>query len=142
MKSIIKFLIISLALLFAFYIIGNTTTVRAEDRVKFYKLGDTLSEQTVKEIIGLYASGKKADQMLKTIYCESGYKNIQSNIVSKGERENSWGLAQINLKWNPQVEKEQALDPHFAIKWMSDNWETTKWYGLNRADNTCNLIYK
>jgi len=80
--------------------------------------------------------------MLKTIYCESGYKNIQSNIVSKGERENSWGLAQINLKWNPQVEKEQALDPHFAIKWMSDNWETTKWYGLNRADNTCNLIYK
>lgn len=122
------------------YAIPNTIVSVLPEKV--YKEGDTLTEIQVKEIIGLYATSTKAYQMLRTVYCESGYKNIQSNIIKNGIREDSWGIAQINLYWNPQISKEQALNPEFAIKFMSDNWGKVKWFGYDRKNDTCNLIYR
>jgi len=107
-----------------------------------YLLGDKVPEFVVDSLIAKHATGTKAINMKKTIYCESHYWNVQSNIISKsGIREQSYGLAQINTYWNPSVTKEQALDVEFAIKWMSDNWETTKWYGYSIKNNSCNPVY-
>lgn len=97
MKYLIRFLIYSLIVIFALYFIGNTTKAVAEDNIKIYQLGYQFTEEEISKIISLYATGTKAYQMKRTIYCESGYKNIQSNIVKDGVREDSWGIAQINL---------------------------------------------
>ena len=101
---------------------------------------ETLEEKIIR-LVDTYATGTKAYEMKKTIYCESGYKNIQSNIVKNGVREDSWGVAQINLYYHPQVTKEQAMNEEFAVKWMSDNWGKVKWYGYIRNTDSCNEIY-
>lgn len=118
-------------------------TIKIEPVEIVYKLGDTIPVEFIKIEIAKHATGTKAYQMLRTIECETpGYKNVQSNITHDNVQEDSWGLSQINLYWNPKVSKEQALDPKFAIKWMADNWSSSKWYGYDRDKNTCNKIYK
>lgn len=103
-----------------------------------YILGDTIPEVVIENMISEVATGTKAYQMERTIFCESEYQNIQSRMIKNGEQEDSWGIAQINLYWNNKVTKEQALDPKYSIKWMSDNWNTTVWYAYNRKTDTCN----
>lgn len=109
-----------------------------------YKLGDVIPEKVIDGLIAQYATGTKAYQMKRTIECESfGFQNIQSKIITKkGVKEDSWGIAQINLYWNPQVSKEQALDPQFAVKFMSDNWRKTKWYAYLPETDSCNFVYE
>lgn len=123
------------------FCISNTAIALDNIPVEYltFKEGDILSEQLVEEMISKYATGTKAYMMKRTIECESGYKNIQSNIVKNGEREVSYGISQINIYWN-NVTKEQSLDPEFSVKFMSDNWETVKWYGYLRNEDKCNII--
>lgn len=40
---------------------------------------------------------------------------LQSRIITNGEREDSWGLAQIHLPSHPTVSKAMAQNPYFAI---------------------------
>lgn len=40
---------------------------------------------------------------------------------SVGERENSWGPAQIHLPAHPEITKEQASNPDFALNFMADH---------------------
>lgn len=60
-------------------------------------------------------------QVIEVIRCETGgtfNPNIQSGYYRNGVRENSWGLAQINLpSWD--ITKEQATDPRFAIDFIT-----------------------
>jgi hypothetical protein len=146
MKYIFGFIIISLLVIIWGYTPKwedyEIEEIKEELVTKTYKLGDVLTEEEVKEIIIHYATGTKAYEMKRTIYCESGYKIIQSNVVKNGVREDSWGLAQIHLPSHPTVSKEQTLDPEFAIKFMSDNFYRVKWYGLDRVTDVCNPIYK
>lgn len=72
--------------------------------------------------------------IMNVLKCESGYvvdgkwlfSNQQSKIMlynkagDEAGRENSWGVAQINLYWNPEVSKEQALDLEYSIKFLSN----------------------
>ena len=109
---------------------------------KNWQLNDSIPKETVENIILEYATGTKAYEMKRTIECESGYKNIQSYIVKDNKREDSWGLVQINLPNHREITKQQALNPNFAIKWMSDNWGKVKWYGWIKKTDTCNIIYK
>ncbi len=70
------------------------------------------------------------DRMMKTIACESGFKNIQSNIVKDGIREDSWGIAQIHLPSHPKFTRLQALDLQISIAFMADafiNREYNMW---------------
>lgn len=108
--------------------------VRSENR-----LGEIISEQEIDSLIPKYLSSRQRYQIKRTLYCESGYHNIQSKIVKDGVRENSWGVAQINLTYNPQVSKEQALNPRFAIYFMSKHWNDIAWYGYDRKTDECNV---
>lgn len=99
------------------------------------------SETTSKVIRYLYEEAPKRginpDTVAHTIYCESMFYNIQSGHIRKdGTRENSWGIAQIFLDAH-NVTKQQATDSIFAIDWMLENWHTAKWYGYDRATDTC-----
>lgn len=64
--------------------------------------------------------------MRSIINCESGYKtDIQSRYVDRfGNREQSFGIAQINLPSWPEVTKAQALDPYFSIDFLGKKLST------------------
>lgn len=62
--------------------------------------------------------------MLKIINCENKEwdTDLQSRIKNKkGVREKSYGLSQIHLPSHPDITKEQANDPDFAIEFMAKN---------------------
>lgn len=61
---------------------------------------------------------------MKTIKCESQYRNVQSNIIYEGEREDSWGIVQIHLPSHKDITKEQTLDPYFAVRYMASEFST------------------
>lgn len=65
--------------------------------------------------------------MRLTIECESGYNpTIQSQHFSRGEQEQSFGLAQINLPSHPGITQEQAINPDFALNFMAYNFSVGK----------------
>lgn len=64
--------------------------------------------------------GVDEQKLTKTLECESvnlTYNGQSYHKVANGPngREDSWGYAQIHLPSNPNVTKEQALDPAFAV---------------------------
>ena len=82
--------------------------------------------------------GVSVVEMWDTIKCENPdlIPELQSLIVQDGVREDSWGLAQIHLPSHPDVTKQEAQDPKFAINFMAknfasgDKWMWTCWRNL------------
>lgn len=56
-------------------------------------------------------------QIERVITCESSW-----NPASIGDFNHSFGLVQIHLPSNPSVSKEQALDPTFALNFITDKF--------------------
>lgn len=97
-------------------------------------VSENSSPKTHRELVTIFAKqyGVSESDMVKVITCEVGAEwntNIQSNIkynfsaskrgIVKGDRERSYGLAQIHLPDHPQVSIEEATDPVFAINFMA-----------------------
>ena len=61
--------------------------------------------------------------MEKILFCESGYNTFAHASTSK---ENSWGIAQINLIAHPNVSIEQAQDISFALDFLIENYKQGK----------------
>lgn len=63
------------------------------------------------------------DDFYNTLKCESdGWQNVQSYIphaAGPNGREDSWGVVQIHLPDHPEVTKEEALDPKWAVEWAA-----------------------
>lgn len=67
--------------------------------------------------------------MWATVVCEDPTLALdqQSNVkdpTGPNGRENSWGLTQIDLDFNPGVTKYDAEDPYFALSRMADLFST------------------
>lgn len=109
-KNIIKVLIV-LALLFTIYI----RSVIAEAPAP------TVQEMTIPELISLFSTQYDVSytEMYKTIECETRFRNIQSEIVKNGVREESYGYSQIHLPSHPDISKQEALTPSFAIEFLA-----------------------
>jgi hypothetical protein len=75
---------------------------------------------TLESCISSKASEYNVSEKLITriVMCESG-GNPNANLHTS--REDSWGVAQINLKAHPQITKEQAIDIEFAIDFLAKN---------------------
>lgn len=103
------------------------------------------SKEEIVTKIHLYADKYNVsfDKMYQIIDCETAHTfdaNIQSHVVYafssskrgivKGEREQSYGLAQIHLPDHPQVTIEQAKDVDFALNFMALSLSKGKhiWY--------------
>lgn len=56
-------------------------------------------------------------QIERVINCESNW-----NTQSVGDFGHSFGLVQIHLPSNPTITKEQALDPTFALNFITDKF--------------------
>lgn len=93
-----------------------------------------LTKADLTSLVYQYAKdyGVKSSVMINTINCEdvTWDPEKQSDIIKTGIREESYGLAQINLPNNPEITKSQAQDPNFAIEWMAkqmSNGHAQKW---------------
>jgi len=85
----------------------------------------------VREVQHKYGLG---DDFYETLEYESaGWQNIQSRVVKNGVREESYGIAQINLPAHPTISKAQALDVRWAVNWAAQEfqakrqWQWTAW---------------
>lgn len=109
-KLLIKVLIV-LALLFVTYIgsaIAQAPVLNIE-------------EMTVPQLIAHFSTQYNVSyiEVYKTIECETRFQNIQSQIFTNGHQEESYGIAQINIPWNPHITIEQAYTPSFAVDFMA-----------------------
>jgi len=77
-------------------------------------------------------------QIIRTVECESKFRNIQSQVRKHGKQENSWGVAQIHLDSHPEVEVYQALDVEFSIEWTAKHFNDVVWYAYNKRTDKCN----
>lgn len=59
----------------------------------------------------------------RVIGCESHWK-----ADAIGDGGTSYGIAQIHLPAHPDVSREQALDPKWAIRWMAQQWANNRAY--------------
>lgn len=101
-------------------------TVIAEEQ---YKPQPLKTKSDMEEYLRVYALEKGVSYKAAhyTIECESNWDtNVQSIFVKDGKREESYGLAQINLPSHKQVTLAQAEDPEFAIKFLVDNFAAGK----------------
>lgn len=55
-----------------------------------------------------------SDKVTSVLTCESG---LNPNAV--GDNGHSFGLAQIYMPAHPEITKEQALDPYFAVDYLA-----------------------
>lgn len=83
---------------------------------------------TLQELASTTAAryGVSGSDMAKVISCESGWSaSAQSGYLDPSGpngRENSWGIAQINLDAHPEVTRAEATDPAWALDWMARQW--------------------
>jgi len=66
--------------------------------------------------------GVSRDMVYKIVVCETAGTfdpTIQSQIIKNGIQEDSWGLAQIHLPDHPDISKQQAIDPDFALDYLA-----------------------
>jgi hypothetical protein len=71
--------------------------------------------------------GADFPRLWATVNCEDPGldPNQQSNVPDKkgpGGRENSWGLTQIDLDYNPDISKQDAEDPSWSLDLMARNF--------------------
>lgn len=73
-------------------------------------------EKTISDFISDYSFRDKVNPKIvrAIIKCESGYN---PNAVGDGGK--SFGLVQIHLPSHPNITKEQAVNPEFAIKYLT-----------------------
>lgn len=67
--------------------------------------------------------GVSSELMRKIIHCESSF-----NPLAVGDNGYSFGLVQIHLPSHPQVTREQALDPEFAVTFLADKLSKNQGY--------------
>lgn len=78
--------------------------------------------QSPAEIVGAIVSEASttykvdADVMWRTLWCESRFVFDAHGDPNLGH---SFGVAQINLRWHPEITYEQAINPVFAIDFMA-----------------------
>lgn len=81
---------------------------------------------TAELIIDAYAvkEGILADPLVKTLACESGLRaDAKGDFSTTTNTYTSFGVAQIHLVAHPDITKEEALDPFFAIGWAAHQFK-------------------
>lgn len=120
------------------FVVVNLVNVNATQSI-------VVSPPSVEDKIHLYADkyGVSFDKMYRIIDCETAHTfdpQIQSSVkynfsstkrgIIRGERERSYGLAQIHLPDHPSITIEQATDVDFALNFMAENLSKGRnlWY--------------
>lgn len=93
-------------------------------------------EMTTKEAFEAYIDkeapkyGIDPQRVKNRVSCETGgiwNPSIQSGYYRNNVREQSYGLAQINLPSHKNISYVQATDPKFALDYIIKNWNKDHW---------------
>lgn len=127
MKKIIIVLVIVIVIL------QNPTQLVALDKPQ--KVEITNKVEFVESLVEIYAAKYNVSKssLLKTIKNENNtfdfdrqsdlkYKKGNRWGFKEGEREKSYGIAQIHLPDHPDVTYEEATDPEFSVNFMASNF--------------------
>lgn len=104
-----------------------------------------IEEPTIEQIVrdATVKYGVSFDEVWKKMGCETQWTYdpaMQSKVkynfsdarrgIVYGEREKSYGLAQIHLPDHPETTYEQATDPYYSADFIAKNWEKHSgwWY--------------
>ena len=128
----ISLLLIPLGVIFASGVV--TPVVSNEEAVIIYDI-PTPTEQRLKDLegtiwsredidwyVGLSSEENQVDPELvhALIKCESNYvQDIRAKAILSYGLEDSWGLSQIHLPSHPAVTREEAINPQYAIDFMT-----------------------
>lgn len=100
-------------------VIASFVAFRKEAQGDVYPNWITIDHpDTPRELIHYFSDyyGVSEERMVRKIKCESGFNTQAHNLT---EKENSWGLVQINLFAHPYVSVAEATNPKFAIEFMA-----------------------
>lgn len=91
-----------------------------------YQVPSYTVEQVQEAVISACAIYKGCDKdvALAIVQAENDYGNGQSlypNPNGPNGREDSWGVAQINLYWNPSITRTQAQNLYFSANFLAKN---------------------
>lgn len=91
----------------------------------------TAITKTVSKYAKQYDVSEK--QMMAVLECENNQfdpdlQSYHKDSKSPNGREQSYGVAQINLPWNQQISYQQATDPDFSIRFMARMFSQSKQY--------------
>lgn len=84
-----------------------------------------------KLVLAIQAKYELSSSFYRTLSCESaGFKDpaIQSGWYHNGIREESYGVAQINLPSHKDITKSQAIDPEWAVIWAAKEFKAGRQY--------------
>jgi len=104
------------------------------------------SKEEIINLVGLYAAKYGVDEfvMQQVVFHESGYDPKNEGDYYNGKY-NSFGLSQIHLPSHPNVTREQAEDPHFALEFMAKNIKAGRgrmWTGYRLCILNETIIFK
>ena len=132
-----------LVIIIAVYIPSSVSVAEAPAPVQV-----ELTKEELVELTYSYANkyGVSGDYMVDLISCENTPwdTELQSQIkynfsdpdrgIVKGEQEKSYGLSMIHLPDHPNITKEQATDPYFALDFMAEHLANNQniWYCKNK----------
>lgn len=124
---------VCLALLLG-WVINKTNAFIAKAPVRSEIIWENVKEwdsENIQAMVEDFSDWYNIPYLPQLIKCESRFKNVRSDIINdKGEREPSYGIAQIHLPSHPDVSLSEAMDPYLAIKWTVDkinNGEQEMW---------------
>jgi hypothetical protein len=110
---------------------------------------------TIEEMVRAATSkyGVSFSEVWYTIGCETGGTydpTIQSDVkynfndarrgIVYGDRERSYGLAQIHLPDHPSVTYDMATDPEYAIDFIASNWSKHSGWWYSWVNKACGPI--
>lgn len=137
--------IIAVALLILVIISVNPAKLIAEDVVEKPCMYNQSNKDCVKNLVDIYAKKYhvSANKMMQTLENENNTFDfdLQSRLTYKkgnrwkqpaGSRELSFGIAQIHLPDHPDITKEQATNPEFAVNYMASEFSKgrqSQWMG-------------
>lgn len=104
------------------------------------------SDEDIITLISLYSKKYDVDEFVikQVIWHESHYNEDAEGDFYNG-RYNSFGLSQIHLPSHPNVSKQEATDPHFAIEFMAKNIKSGRgrmWTGYRLCINNETVIHQ
>lgn len=118
-----KLTILSSFLIAVLTIVPTDLSVLAIPKVQAEEI--VWTKESLKDFAATVAkdNGLHVPRFLATIRCESVWN---PNAVGDGGK--SFGLVQIHLPSHPNVSKEEALNPVFAINFMAEMWKNDRAY--------------
>ena len=126
---------------------ASTSTTQDADASVQNTLGTTKSErvhlETIKEKILRYSLKYDVDprEIESIVKCEAGATDVNKASTTIRSRylegtprhERSFGLAQISLRNHPETSYDQAVDPDYALNFLTSNWKQHKdWWSCAR----------